>query len=233
MSYEPDAHQAQMKILRHLLMTKDASFAELQKETDMTSDHFTFHIKKLVKSGFIIKEKDRYSLTIAGKEYSNRMDTDENVIERQPKISVVLIIENHKGQVLEQQRLKHPYYGYWGHPTGKVRWGETLAESAARELMEETGLSADMRVAGLFHKMDYDESTDILLEDKYFCVIHATNPKGNLIVDNEGHRNEWLSVEDVLKKDKKFESIDETVELVRKQDFFFVERKYKYPNKDY
>ena len=59
-----------------------------------------------------------------------------------------MIIENSEGKFLAQQRLKQPFYGFWGRPTGKVGWGETILETAARELMEETGLTADLRVAG-------------------------------------------------------------------------------------
>jgi 8-oxo-dGTP diphosphatase len=46
MSYEPNAHKTQVAILRHLLFVPSASFAELQKTTELSSDHFNFHIKK-------------------------------------------------------------------------------------------------------------------------------------------------------------------------------------------
>ena len=93
MSYEPDVHSAQIAILRHLLFVPTAGFAELQKSTSLTSDHFNFHIRKLVDSDMITKTDDRYKLTPRGKEYANRMDTDENEIEKQPKVSVALIVE--------------------------------------------------------------------------------------------------------------------------------------------
>ncbi len=233
MSYEPDAHAVQMKVLRYLLMSPHATFAELRKDADMQSDQFTFHLKKLVKVGYILHEGDLYKLTRVGKEYANRMDTEENVIEKQPKLSVVLVIENNKGENLEQERRKHPYYGYWGHPTGKVRWGETLLEAGARELMEETGITADLRVVGFYHKLDYDKSTNELLEDKYFCIIHGTSPRGELIVDAEGHHNEWMSLEEFNGKDKKFGSAAETAKLVRRPGHVVVEQKYHYESEDY
>ena len=55
MSYEPDAHSVQVTILRHLLFKPHATFSELQKSTDLTSDHFNFHIKKLIEEGFVEK----------------------------------------------------------------------------------------------------------------------------------------------------------------------------------
>lgn len=234
MSYEASAHTAQMKILRHLLLSPHAGFAELQKQTGMTSDHANFHIKKLLDVGYIQKnEADKYTLSRSGKEYANRMDTDDNVIEKQPKLSVVLVIEREDGKVLQQQRLKQPYYGFWGFATGKIRWGETVLEAAARELQEETGLTADLREAGVFHKMDFDIHSSELLEDKYFMIVYGTNPKGELVVDAEGHHNEWLDHEVVLQKDKVFESIVETAELAKRNGFHFVEKRYEYAADEY
>lgn len=57
MSYDATAHQAQMSILRHLLLVPNASFAELQKSTNLTSDHFNFHVKQLVATGYIEKKR--------------------------------------------------------------------------------------------------------------------------------------------------------------------------------
>lgn len=233
MSYEPDPHAVQMKILRYLLLSPEATFAALRKDAAMQSDQFTFHLKKLMSVGYVAKEGKSYRLTRAGKEYANRMDTDENIIEKQPKLSVVLVVENENGDMLQQQRLKHPYYGYWGNATGKVRWGETLVEAGARELMEETGLSADLRVVGFYHKLDYDKDSGELLEDKYFCIIHGTNPRGQLIVDAEGHHNEWMAYDEFAAKDKQFGNVKETLGLVRQEGHVILERKYQYAADDY
>lgn len=233
MSYEASAHEAQMKILRHLLLREDAGFAELQKQTDLTSDHANFHIKKLVAEGYIEKHTNAYQLTRNGKEYANRMDTDDNVIEKQPKLSVVLVIENNNGEFLAQQRLKQPYYGFWGMPTGKVRWGETTLEAAARELLEETGITAKLRVSGFFHKLDYDKDTGDLLEDKYFCVVHGTSPSGDLINDDEGHHNEWSNEASFLQHGQRFASMIEIVHIARNVDVEFLEEKHYYEAGEY
>lgn len=82
MSYEPDVHKVQTSILRALLFVPSAGFAALQKTTDLTSDHFTFHVKKLIDAGMVEKTGAKYTLTPRGKEYANRMDTDENEIEK-------------------------------------------------------------------------------------------------------------------------------------------------------
>jgi 8-oxo-dGTP diphosphatase len=234
MSYEADAHKAQMNILRTLLLSDKANFAKLQRSTNLTSDHFTFHLNKLIDTGYVQKlETGSYTLTRAGKEYSNRMDTVENIIEKQPKISVALIVENDKGEFLAQQRLKQPYYGFWGRPTGKIRWGEMMTEAAARELMEETGLTADLVVAGFYHKMDYDKDSGELLEDKIFVLIHGTKPRGKLIVDDEGYHNEWLTDAEFAKKDKIFQSVPEITAMAKKNAANFMEHKYEYGAEEY
>jgi hypothetical protein len=62
------------------------------------------------------------------------LDTEAGVIERQPKVAVMLVVErtiNSRKHYLVQERLKHPLYGFWGCATGKVRWGGSIYETAA------------------------------------------------------------------------------------------------------
>lgn len=234
MSYEADAHKAQKLILRHLLFTKQAGFAELQKQTELTSDHFNFHIKKLVESGYVEKLDDGYRLSQIGKEYANRMDTDEHEIERQPKVSVALLVErqnNGRREFLFQQRLKNPYYGLWGRLGGKVRWGEQLADAAARELEEESGLVATFIYKMLYHKRDFDMAGK-LLEDKIFLIMYTNNASGELVERFEGGYNKWMTQDEFLKLDKRFESAHQFVELMD-QGVTYFERDFTYDETEY
>lgn len=234
-NYEAGAHDAQMKILRTMLLADELAFADVARATGLANDHANFHIRQLVKNGYVvkvIKSHGRYTLTRAGKEYANRMDTDDAHMEKQPKLSVVMVVEREDGLFLQQQRLKQPYYGFWGHLTGKIRWGETMLEAGARELYEETGLSAQLRVAGFYHKLDYGED-DTLLEDKYFCIIHATHPAGELLVETEGQHNEWMTLDEFESKDKTFGSVAETIELIRGGKTEIREQVYMYRLDDY
>lgn len=233
--YEADAHKAQMSILRTLLLRQTATFSELAKSTDLTSDHANFHIKKLVTAGMVEhvpKTYGEYRLTYTGKEYANRMDTDELVIEKQPKLVVDIGIERDDGKFIFQERQKQPYYGYWGFPTGKIRWGETMLEAAARELMEETGLTADLRVVGIHHKLDYDDNGNFL-EDKYLVLIHGRNPKGDMLIETETHINHWLSPDEYRKTDKRFGDISETLKFLDGTESFVTETKYRYDQDAY
>lgn len=228
MSLEIVIHEAQMAILRELLFHPSANFAKLQKQTGLTSDHFIFHIQKLVELGLVKKvARGTYSLTPRGKEYANKLDTDSNTIERQPKTAVILAIERSyrgKKQYLFQERLKQPYYGFWGCPTGKIRWGETILQTAERELMEETGLRADCEIGGVYHEMVYKSETGEQLEDKIFFIVHCTNPSGRLIEEFEGGRNQWMTREEALGQPKIFTSFDIELDIVNSNDKFIEQR---------
>lgn len=220
--FTADAHAAQMKILRELLLHHYCTFGELTRATMLTTDHVTFHIKKLVELGYVAKvpkEYGKYQLTRRGKEYANRMDTDAYEIEKQPKLTVDLAIENADGEFIIQERTKHPFYGYHGFPTGKIRWGETMEQAGARELLEETGLTADLRVVGVYHKLDYDTNGG-LLEDKYMCLIHGTNPRGTLLPKTESHMNEWMTPQSYKELEKRMGDIDVTIAQLRADGVF-------------
>ena len=233
--YTSDAHQAQMKILRTLLMATECSFAELTRAAGLTSDHANFHVKKLIEVGYVervTKDYGKYRLTRRGKVYANSMDTDTLEIEKQPKLTVDLAIEDAEGRFLVQERQKQPFYGYHGFPTGKIRWGETMTQAGARELLEEAGLTADLRVVGIYHKLDYDTDGE-LLEDKYMCLIHGTNPHGNLIEQTESHRNGWMMPGEYKRLDKRMGDIDETIAQLRSEANFVRESKFTFESDDF
>ena len=132
-----------------------------------------------------------------------------------------------KTEYLFQERLKQPYYGFWGFAIGKIRWGETILQTAERELMEETGLKADHRIAGLYHELVYQTETGEQLEDKMFFVIHCTNTTGNLVEQFEGGRNKWMTRSEALKLPKIFTSFDIELDIVS-SDETFIERRVEY-----
>ena len=236
MSYESTVHEAQIAIIRYLLFRPHAGFAELQKATDLTSDHFTFHLHKLIEVGYLEKDGTRYTLTSQGKEYANRMDTDENVIEKQPKVSVAITLErrnaNDEREFLFQQRKKNPYFDFWGRVGGKIRWGESILEAARRELKEETGLEADMEYKLLYHKRDFNKESGELLEDKIFLCVYGTNYRGELVDKFEGGVNKWMTIEEFHRQDKRFTSVDDFTQLMEDGETF-AEREYYYDKAEY
>ena len=230
MASEIDLHPVQSNILLVLLFKPEAKFVELNK-LKVSNDHFTFHLKRLIDMGFIQKKPNsKYILTTKGKEFSNRFDTENVTVERQAKTAVLIVgvRKNNKGEpeYLVQQRLKQPYYGFYGFVTGKVKWGETVSLAASREFEEETGLKAKMTLVGIKHKMDYSKKGE-LLEDKFFYVFRASNTKGRLVEEFEGGRNSWLAQNKIFELHDLFDGVRESIDLADSQKLSFVETKYK------
>ncbi len=234
---EVNVHAAQTSILRELLFCAAAGFAQLRKPTGLSSDHFAFHIGRLVELGLVEREEaGQYRLTARGKEYANRLDTDDRTIERQGKVAVLVVARRKRldGQheYMVQKRLKQPYYGFYGFMTGKLRWGETVEEGAARELKEETGLKGDLTVKAVYHKMDYT-AEGTMLEDKHFYVVLADDARGDFVAMFEGGENYWYTLSEVSSLDNAFAGMDSTAELVNQPEMMFRERRFTYQAEDY
>jgi 8-oxo-dGTP pyrophosphatase MutT (NUDIX family) len=200
---EKDIHKIQGLILRELLLKETARFSELNID-NASSDQFTFHLKQLTDRGIIVKTQEGlYRLTVFGKEYANRFDIDSDrvKIEKQAKLSVLTIatrMNNEGKEYLMQTRLKQPFFGFRGFITGKIKMGESVFDTAARELTEETGLSAsNLEHIKVYHEKIFSIEKE-LLEDKYFFIFLTENPKGDLVTNFQGGMNEWIPEEKVV-----------------------------------
>ena len=129
---------------------------------------------------------------------------------------MILVIEHQlDGQavLLLQQRQKHPYFGFWGFPGGKIRWGETIVQAAARELAEEASLQAQLTYRGVYHEHVSAAETGLMLEDKIFHVMYGTQVTGTLTPHFEGGHNAWLTLEQARAKDRHYASLDIEAEI--------------------
>ena len=73
-------------------------------------------------------------------------------------ICIVSYKDNEK-RILMIRRGNHPYLGKWALPGGFSEEGERIEETAARELMEETGISMrseDLTLVGIYSKPGRD-----------------------------------------------------------------------------
>lgn len=74
-------------------------------------------------------------------------------------VGIVLIKDN---QVLLVKRANPPGAGRWSLPGGKQEFGETVQQTARRELHEETGLECgDLTLAGYVDSIHHDETNQI------------------------------------------------------------------------
>src|SRR4030043_613860 len=216
-------HEFQISILRELLFKPQARFRDLRK-VDVTNDHFSFHINHLIKEGLVKKTKGRYSLTDGGKEFANRMDTEALKLERQAKLGVALHAVRKKNGITEylvHQRLKEPFYGWYGSHSGKIRWGEKPDDTAKREFLEETGLTGKFTLKGIVHYHHFPKDGR-LLEDKYFWVFRVDNVKGELMEKVPEGENIWMTEKEYKKLKNVFASFDEVLGVINGKKLVYI-----------
>jgi len=213
-------HKAQASILRDLRHTPTARYSTLRQPTGLESDSFKFHLRKLVDQGYVQKlPSGDYSLTAIGKEYANNLDTIQQTIQKQPKLSVVVVASRRSRltgdkEYLFQQRLRSPFYGYWGCISGPVRWGESLEAAARRELSKQTGYMTDCAVRAFYRKVDHATDTDDILEDKLFAIVEATITDDGLDNSWPWGKNAWMAVDELAKQDKYFASTYDFIDML-------------------
>ena len=191
-------HGIQLQILRKLLFARELRYAEMKPDREMENNQFDFHLDQLIKAGFIEKKEKGYALTSVGKEYANRIDTDEVKVMKQARLSAWAVgvrkIKD-KWQFLVYTRLKQPFFGCQGFVSGKIGFGERIVQAAERELKEETGLLGTAEIVKMVHYRVFDKKDKHLLEDKIMFLCRIVNPTGKLETESEEGRYEWVDEE--------------------------------------
>jgi len=131
-----------------------------------------------------------------------------------PKIGAVAAVI-HNGAVLLVQRKKNPNSGLWGFPGGHIELGETGLECAARELLEETSITADpiryLTNIDLIQRAD-DGSVAV---HYLLAVVHCQYQKGDPIAGDDAADAAWFPVTDILSNNVEMtESVQEIVLLI-------------------
>ena len=104
----------------------------------------------------------------------------------------VLVVVRRGGEflVLERSPVRG---GYWNLVAGGVETGETAAEAAARELLEETGLAGDLRALAL--ELSYEGPSGTVRLDAF---VADAPPAWEPVLDDEHVSYRWCSVHDAV-----------------------------------
>lgn len=203
-------HYFQKELLKKLtLSAKGLRFNELLIE-GLESEHMNYHLQKLIEFKLVQKQEQYYQLTDEGKDYSNQLDDNVDVVEKQPKTSVLLVVvryneEKKEEEYLVNKRLRQPYYGKVGLLTGKVRFGESLEQAVERELYEESGLSAgSVKLLSIYHKIRTKGEETV--QDVIFYRHLVTEISGDLITKTAFQENFWATAKELQQRDDRYDT---------------------------
>jgi ADP-ribose pyrophosphatase YjhB (NUDIX family) len=218
-------HRLQSHILSQLILNPERRYADL-KPAEVEGNLFMYHLKTLIKQDLVVKGSDGlYRLTLEGKRYADGLSLKTFKPRAQPRIVTLLVIRQGDGQYLFLRRKRQPLLGKVGFPYGKVHLDESIADAAARELHEKTGLTADLSHRGDGYITIYEQAEPV--SQIMFHLFYGEEPMGELTAETSVGSAFWAGLE----------SIDETympsvrgllAELAQSGDErFFVELSYR------
>lgn len=217
-------HRLQQHILSRLIHYPCLRYADL-KPAGIEGNLFMYHLRQLIKAGYLAKAGDgAYCLTVEGQRFADTLSLKTLTPRAQPRIVTLLVCRNQAGEYLFLRRKRQPLLGLVGFPYGKIHLGETIAEAAARELQEKTGLSAQ-----LAHRADgyatIRQSGDPVSQIM-FHLFYGENPTGRLQSETSAGSAFWAPVTAI--DHAYMPSVPDLLRLLTKhQDRFFVELDYR------
>lgn len=225
--YEYKLHQIQKELVKKLSTAHSFRFNDLVID-GLASEHINYHLKRLQELQFVIKRHTAYSLTDLGKDYVNSLDDETGVIEKLPKVAVILHCvkqDPETGEILYllNRRLEQPYFGKVGRIGGKVRFGETFEDAAKRELYEETGLTAKTLTLEKMYRKIRKRLDGQVIQDVIFYTFFTSNISGNLIHKTRFQENFWISARELELHSDDYDRYDDLVleeRLVPKELYF-------------
>ena len=105
-------------------------------------------------------------------------------------VGVGVVVRN-DDRMLLIKRGKNPGKGLWAVPGGKIRFGETLREAAAREVSEETGL--DVEIGGVIW------AGEVMDDERHMVLVdfEGTVVGGRLAAGDDADDAQWVSLDEM------------------------------------
>jgi ADP-ribose pyrophosphatase YjhB (NUDIX family) len=134
-------HIIQKKILETLTYHEVVRFAAL-RPPKVESNLYSYHLKLLIKDGYVKKLDTGYTLAAKGLMYVDRVSAAKFELRQQPKIITILVLENKQGEILLWRRNKQPFINQWSLPSGKIHIDDpNITTAALREAHEKIGIT--------------------------------------------------------------------------------------------
>ena len=206
-------------ILVNLLKADLLRYTEIRPE-GVADDLYNYHLKILINRGYIEKVDKKYRLSNLGQIFISEtypVNPQGRVADRFKQGALCLVIREIDKQiyVLNQKRLRQPFYGKVGIIGGGVRRGERIIDAAKRKLMEEAELSGEFEHLGTLRHTSL--KGDEVFQDRIFHICITYNPEGELLQESDFGLNSWETLEQTIENEKAFiPNISQIVQILEK-----------------
>lgn len=116
--------------------------------------------------------------------------------DEEPRVGVIVAVRDDAGRILLVRRRNPPSAGMWGFPGGKPHRGETLDVAAARELAEETGITARIvRPLTALDAMERDPVSGDMAHHFVLVAMLAVEPSGTCAAADDALDAGWFPLD--------------------------------------
>ena len=219
-------HHIQKSILKYLTKQQTARYSQM-RPPKVDSNLYAYHLKSLLKTGFIIKNNKDYSLSPSGLNYVETVSLDKFQIHSQPKITTRILLKNHHNQFLLTKRNKQPLIGMWGFISGKIQdIDNRIIDSAQREIYEKTNLN----IKNIDHIGDYYAkilSENEVISNTLSHVFTVQIPKQISAIIPTSESQNWFSYEEMVALSTMPDTLDLVYLSSHSDGKFFAELEYE------
>jgi len=168
-------HPIERDILQFLTTCESARFSDM-RPSKVDTNLFTYHLKLLVKAGYVTKVDSVYTLSSLGMNYIARVNHDALQLRVHPKIITKLLIQDGFGKVLLEKRTTQPNINTWELPSGEMRIDDESIIAMAGKLVVE-------KFNYIPHKLRHVGDCYIVVGKKVRTNVHPA--EGAVLVDGD------------------------------------------------
>jgi 8-oxo-dGTP pyrophosphatase MutT (NUDIX family) len=227
MQNSSDLNDVQAGIIRELFFRDNLRFAEVNVN-NAPSDQFSYHLRQLIKYGLIEKTPEQtYKLSVLGRTRAIMLYPTKSSFIEQGFLAVRLLLTKEEGGeqlFLMQKRGAVPFQGTYATPGDKILFGEDIHVAAKRAMLIQTGLECDVTLKGIKHYKD--NYLGKIVQDKYFFVFRASNPRGTLKQHGRTGENLWLPYAEAVKMPPAIQGAPDILDMALGAGFSFDEKTF-------
>lgn len=182
-------HHIQRAIVYKLAFAEALRFSDLLPR-DIENKVFNYHLKKVISSGYVVKNQDKlYELTPAGQLIWRMSQKKSNHLDRAYSTLLLAMQREEDGAWLLYKRLTHPLLGRTGFMHAKPSPDSTAPELAAQVLREQTGLLGKFVIHG--HGYFRVFRGGVVEGFTHFTLLRCTEIQGVLTQNSELAEYYW------------------------------------------